>query len=253
MRKYLKALRGLCWSSFDYAIKERSLGELEYAACVADAAVAKIPSKMLRCIPAIWPDRMMGQLEDLHLRVGRYEDGMLPVEDALIVAYLLVREQPEVVLEIGTYMGHTARMMAENCPNAIIHTLDLPPDFDASQDAVEMPKDDHHLIQKRQVGREFAGLPCAQRIRQHFSDSATWDFGQAGGATFFFIDGAHTYEYVKNDTNKCFELSGGRGTFLWHDVDDRHPGVLRYLCELRQSGKDIVRFVNSQLAYYKSP
>ena len=249
----MKALKGLCWSAVVHAAKQGNLGELEYAALAADGAVSKIPSRDFRAIPAVWPDSIMGPLEGLHLRIGKYEDGMLPVEDAVILAYLLAREQPTVVLEIGTYMGHTTRMMAENCPNAVIHTLDLPPEFNEGEDAVKMPKDDLHLIRKRQVGREFAGLPCADRIRQHFGDSATWDFARAAGATFFFIDGAHTYDYVKNDTAKCFELSGGRGTFLWHDVDERHPGVVRYLAELVQSGKKVVRFANSQLAYYKVP
>jgi len=251
MNKYIRALRGLCWSSLAHAIKERSLSELEYACCIADLAVAKSPSLLLRSIPAVWPDRIMGQPENLLLRVGKHEDGSLPVEDLVVLIYLLVRERPAAVLEIGTYMGHATRAIAENCPEAIVHTLDLPPDFDPESDSVKIPKDDHHLIERRTVGREFAGQPCAERIRQHFGDSATWDYSQARGATFFFIDGAHTYEYVKNDTEKCFELSGLRGTFLWHDVDDRHPGVLRYLSELRQSGVDVVRFANTQLAYFR--
>ena len=251
VNKYLKALRGLCWSVLTHGLRERSLGELEYAACVADAAVAKIPSTLLRSIPAIWSDRIMGQPENLILRIGKHEDGSLPVEDLVVLVYLLLRERPASVLEIGTYMGHTTRAIAENCPETIVHTLDLPPDFDRQSDTVEIPKDDHHLIERRKVGREFAGKPCGERIRQHFGDSATWDYNQARGATFFFIDGAHTYEYVKNDTEKCFELSGRRGIFLWHDVDDRHPGVVRYLAELRQSGVDVVRFANTQLAYFK--
>ena len=251
MNKYIKALRGLCWSSLTHGFRERSPGELEYASCVADSAVEKIPSTMLRSIPVVWPDRVMGRPENLHLRIGRHEDGSLPVEDMVILVYLLVSARPAAVLEIGTYMGHTTRTIAENCPHAIVHTLDLPQDFDRQSDTVEIPKDDHHLIERRTVGREFAGEPCAARIRQHFGDSATWDFSQARGATFFFIDGAHTYEYVKNDTEKCFELSGRRGSFLWHDVDDRHPGVVRYLAELRGSGLDVVRFANTQLAYFQ--
>ena len=249
MNKYQKALRGLCWSSIVHAAREGSLGELEYASVVAGCEIEKIAARQLRSLPAIWPDKIMGKPENVRLQIGKYEDGMLPVEDLVILIYLLAREQPAQVLEIGTYMGHTTRAIAENCPRTLVHTLDLPPAFDAKADIVKLPKDDFHLIEKREVGREFAGLPCAERIRQHFGDSATWDFYNAVGATCFFIDGAHTYEYVKNDTIKCFELCNGLGIFLWHDVDDRHSGVVRYLSELRSSGKAIVRFANSQLAY----
>jgi len=252
MNRYLKALQGLCWSSIVHGARERSLGELENASCVGAEAIGRILSKQLRSIPVVSLDRIMGKPNDLHLRIGKYEDGMLPVEDLIILIYLLAREQPASVLEIGTYMGHTTRAIAENCTESIVHTLDLPPDFDAKRDPVDIPKDDFHLIEKRKVGREFAGLPCSKRIRQHFGDSATWDFLNADGATFFFIDGAHTYEYIKNDTIKCFELCNERGNFLWHDVDDRHPGVVRFLAELRHSGKDIIRFANSQLAYLKN-
>src|SRR5215467_10856682 len=51
------------------------------------------------------------------------------------------------------------------------------------------------LLRRRVVGREFKGHECASRIRQHFADTASWDFREAGQPTFFFIDGTHTYEY----------------------------------------------------------
>jgi predicted O-methyltransferase YrrM len=78
------------------------------------------------------------------------------------------------VLEIGTYMGHTARQMVENLETATIHTVDLPETFCAERDAQQsLPKDDFHLIERRVVGREFKGHSCANRITQHFADTAT--------------------------------------------------------------------------------
>jgi len=248
MKKYLQILRGVSLSAFSHALRKRSFDELEYAAHLTSGAIGKIGSTEIRSIPMVWPDAIMQEPVSVNLRIGKYEDGMLPIEDLLILLYLIVRYQPSVVLEIGTYMGHTTRAIAENCPDAIVHTLDLPPDFRPDQDRAGIPKDDFHLIQKRVVGREFSGHPCASRIRQHFGDSASWDFRHAEGASFFFIDGAHTYEYIKNDTEKCLGLAKGSGTLLWHDVDDRHPGVVKYLSELHGSGKRIVRFAQSQIA-----
>jgi len=102
------------------------------------------------------------------------------------------------------------------------------------------------------VGREFKGQPCEPRIVQHFADTATWDFKEVSRASAFFIDGSHTYEYVRSDSEKCLALCGGHGAFLWHDCDDMHPGVVRFLAEWRRAGREIVRFPGMSLAYWKA-
>lgn len=189
----------------------------------------------------------------VRMAVMRYEDGMLPSEQLMALLAILVSESPSEVLEIGTFMGHTTLHLAENVEAATIHTVDLPEDFTDGQDQPELPpKDDFHLIARRRVGREFKAGPCASRIRQHFEDTATWDFRTAGNPTFFFIDGSHTYEYCKNDSEKCFELCNGRGVFLWHDCDDAHPGVVRLILEWRNKGRDVRRIAGTPIAYWKS-
>lgn len=210
-------------------------------------------NRQLNSIPVVaFTDFLRDGGSAIKTRIMRYEDGMLPMCDAIPLLSLLVAEQPKEVLEIGTYMGHTTRAMAENLPDSIIHTLDLPVDFvpnPTPDDA--LPKDDFHLIGRRVVGREFKGQPCESRIVQHFGDSAEMDFSTIGKPTFFFIDGSHTYEYCRNDSEKCLALGGGKGTFLWHDCDDSHPGVVQSLCELRETGKNIVRLDGTGLAYWK--
>jgi len=189
----------------------------------------------------------------IKLSVTRYEDGILPTEQAMAVLAILVAENPTTVLEIGTFMGHTTRQMAANLERATIHTVDLPESFDASGNTVsEMPKDDFHLIAARKVGREFRNTPEAARIQQHFGDTATWDFANAGKPTFFFIDGSHTYEYCKSDSEKAYAVCGGRGVFLWHDCDVVHPGVEQFVTEWRALGRNILRIGGTPLAYWKS-
>ena len=64
--------------------------------------------------------------------------------------------------------------MAENLAHATIHTIDLPPDFSSNKDSdSSLPKDDHRLIVRRVLGREFKGQLCEERIvQQHFGDTA---------------------------------------------------------------------------------
>ena len=180
---------------------------------------------------------------------------MLPSDQAMALLAILIAEAPNEVLEIGTYMGHTTRLMAENLESATIHTVDLPEAFshdNRAADPSSLVKDDFHLIARRVVGREYRTRAAAKRIRQHFADTATWDFREAGCPTFFFIDGSHTYEYCKNDSEKCFELCAGRGVFLWHDCDKNHPGVRRLIREWRAEGRDIKVISDTSLAYWKS-
>ena len=140
--------------------------------------------------------------------------------------------------------------MAEELPEAIIHTLDLPLDYLERPDPVSLRKDDMHLVRRRQVGHEFIGQACSLNIIQHWGDSATWDFRQAAGATFFFIDGSHTYEYVMNDSEKCFRLCDGLGTFVWHDAG--HPPIVKFLKEWADMGCDIKFVPGTMLAYWRS-
>ena len=160
----------------------------------------------------------------------RHRDGALPPNQAYSLLSIAVAKSPDSVFEIGTYWGHTTLLLARNLPDAIIHTIDLPEDFNLESDDGPA-KDDMHLIKDRRVGSEYLDLAGSERIVQYFGDTATWDFSPVKGCSFFFIDGAHTYEYTKNDTEKCLDACGGKGTFLWHDCDDKHPGVVRYLEE----------------------
>jgi hypothetical protein len=202
-------------------------------------------------IPRVGIGTVLGERRALvHLRAMQYEDGMLPSVHALSLLALLVSESPSSVLEIGTYMGHTTLMMAENLEGAMIHTVDLPPSFEVGMGP---PKDDPHLIERRAVGREFANAACRNRIVQHLADTAHWDFSEAGQPSFFFIDGSHTYEYCRNDSEKCLAIAGGRpATIVWHDCDADHPGVVRLVQEWRGLGRNIRLLSGTSLAFWRT-
>ncbi len=254
MKRVAKALLGFNAVSLVHLLRF-DFGRWLGACTAAFTASRRAVSRELQQIPEIRLDDILGRRRaTIRLSVARYEDGMLPSDEALALLTLLVAEAPSQVLEIGTYMGHTTRQMAENLPAATIHTVDLPEDFTAGRDPVSgLPKDDFHLIRQRVVGREFKGQPCAARIVQHFGDTATWDFRAAGQPSFYFIDGAHTYEYCKSDSEKCLLLGAGRGVFLWHDCDRDHPGVVRFVSEWRRLGRDLRRISGTALVYWKAP
>jgi hypothetical protein len=260
MNRYLEALQGLNFAALRRGFHEgpRALGRASRAACIAAWPIADRQQALVREqiteIPVVPLDDLLCDRKcEIRLRVMKYEDGMTPYHDSLALLSILVAENPSEVLEIGTYMGHTARAMAENLESATIHTIDLPPDFSGEQAIGDVPpKNDFHLITRRDVGREFKGRACGSRIVQHIGDTAMMDFRRVGRPTFFFIDGSHTYEYCKNDSEKCLSLCPKGGTFLWHDCYEGQPGVIKLLAEWRAQGRNIVRVQETGLAYWKS-
>jgi hypothetical protein len=248
MKELIKVLLGFNAVSLLHLVRLCPMQFLRGCSKAFTAARARSP------VPEISLSEILGNRQpQIRLSVMRYEDGMLPTDQVMALLSILVAEAPSEVMEIGTFMGHTTRQFAENLEGGTIHTVDLPESFSQEGDSERhIPKDDFHLIARRSVGREYKNRPCASRIRQHFGDTANWDFHQAGRPTFFFIDGSHTYEYCKNDSEKCLELCQGRGVFLWHDCDDLHPGVLRFVSEWRRQGRDIRRITGTPIAYWKS-
>jgi len=182
-----------------------------------------------------------------------YVDGSLPWSDIVPLLAVLVDRAPEAVLEIGTFNGYTTRLLALNLPSSTIHSVDLPTSFSTESDVSPLKKDDFHLITGRSVGNEYRSDPSITNVVQHFGDTVTWNFQDAQGATFFFIDGSHTYEYIRNDTEKALAAcSGHNATFIWHDCDEFHPDVVRWLREMITAGHPVRRIAGTHLGIMDS-
>ena len=178
-----------------------------------------------------------------------YKDGYLPWCDLLALISVLVDRAPRSILEIGTFNGYTTRLMALNLPDAAIHTLDLPENFDGEKTEAGLVKDDFHLISARRVGSEFRQDKTITSIQQHFGDTASYAFPNA---EFCFIDGSHTYSYVRNDTEKAL-ATGNVKTLVWHDCDRYHPGVTKWLVEMLGAGHPVRRIEGTNLAILDVP
>jgi hypothetical protein len=172
-----------------------------------------------------------------------YVDGSLSWQDLAALLSIAVDRQPASVVEIGTLHGHTTRLLAINLPHAQISTIDLPPETDPDQPGV-LQRDDQHLIKARRLGREFRSDPSITNVTQILGDTATIQFPRAD---FFYIDGAHSYDYVRNDTEKALACDDTR-TVVWHDCDRFHDGVTRYLREMVQQGHAVVRIKGTKVA-----
>ncbi len=200
--------------------------------------------------PEIELDQLIRKFDTLDLGSAyRFVKGALPWFDLVAILAIARDRMPRAVLEIGTFCGYSTRALALHLPQSTVHTVDLPLSFEHQNDDSPIPKDDFHLIRERRVGEGFRSDPSIRNIVQHFGDTATWDFLAAKDATFFFIDGSHTYEYARNDTEKCLALCKDRpATILWHDYNTGHAGVIRYLSELIEAGFPVKHISSTNLA-----
>lgn len=209
---------------------------------------------LLRRIPEVAPEEAYPWPENICLDL-RYADigGSTPIRDLLSFIALAMAQQPQAALEFGTFWGSTTANLAKNLPHATIHTIDLPPDDELARALTAgQPVDDIHLIESRQLGKAFRNAPFSTRIVQHTGDTATYDYSAIKDPlTFFLVDGSHTYEYAKSDTLVSLRLAAGPSTIVWHDCDEIHPGVTRWLGELIDTGLPVKRIAGTVAAFLK--
>jgi predicted O-methyltransferase YrrM len=152
------------------------------------------------------------------------------------------------VFEIGTYNGATAWCLARNLPESEVHTLDLP--LEQEPTLAYGVSDASHRIRFEQ--RAYEALPLGDsRVVQHWGDSATFDFEPwHGSVDLVYVDGAHSHDYVRADSQTAFELVRESGAIVWDDYWRRIPGVAAALHEL---SAPLVRLPGTRLVVYFTP
>lgn len=162
-------------------------------------------------------------------------DGNVSVLELVVLAATAARLHARTVFEIGTFDGRTTVNFAANAaPDAAIYTLDLPPE--GADTMLDPDQEDLKYMQGSVSGARIRGSDVAPRVRQLYGDSATFDFSvYAGKIDLCFVDGAHSRDYVLNDSRHAMAMTHARSVILWHDYA-MWPGVTAALNELHASG-----------------
>jgi predicted O-methyltransferase YrrM len=149
--------------------------------------------------------------------------------ELMAICALLKDNNCNNIFEIGTFDGRTTRAMALNLSSESgkILTLNLPPGIDDV--LLHTSADDVDLAHKVISGERFINTPQGKLIEQLWGDSATFDFSPYyNSMDLVFIDGAHSEQYVKSDTEKALQLiKQSGGIIIWHDA--HLFGVVKYL------------------------
>jgi predicted O-methyltransferase YrrM len=170
------------------------------------------------------------------LPIGCVRLGSSPLHDIAVIAALTKKRQPREVFEIGTFEGLTTVIFIKNGgPNVQVHTLDLPHD---RTDIVrtERSYEAHSIACSYTSGHLIDRFGVRSQTDTLFGDSAVYDFQQyRDRIDLFFVDGAHTEDYVASDTYHAFDSLTPDGWVIWHDC--LVPQVLKVL-------KKVAKFVN---------
>ena len=161
--------------------------------------------------------------------------------------------KPKIVFEIGTMTGYTAFHFALNTPDeAEIYTLDLQKSKDVSSELRTTVMDDAHIKSYAGLqGYHFDNSDVSSKVNCLFGDSATFDFSPFHGKVdFFFIDGAHSYEYVRSDTLNALKCCHPGSVIAWHDFGRAGVnGVSKCLLELSEEGHSVYSTPGGSVAF----
>lgn len=180
-----------------------------------------------------------------------YRQGNVSLYELYCLSALARQFNPPQIFEIGTFDGRTTLHFALNTNSSTrIHTLDLPPG-EIKNTALKLDAGDPQLVDKKgfRIGECYLDREESGKITQHLSDSAKFDYSPFHSLIdLFFVDGAHSYDYVKSDTENAMKTVKPDGIILWHDYTNVID-VTEYLNELSLS-MPIYRINHTSLAIY---
>jgi predicted O-methyltransferase YrrM len=169
--------------------------------------------------------------------------------EAYVLSLITAFVKPERIFEIGTATGQSTLLMARQAPGAAIETLDL----GSAQPALGVQADEPPWAEVDAIGAAYRGTEHEARITQHLGDSATFDYEPfAGSVDLVFVDGAHTYDYVRSDSQSALRILAPRGVIVWDDCNYQNPGVSKALHELHEAGTEVYRVHGTRFAVHRS-
>ncbi len=148
---------------------------------------------------------------------GNADTSVTPHEMAVLCA-IVRHTRAKRILEIGTYDGRTALNLAANAPDdGMVTTVDLPAGWNRGR-ALEVPTDAINGTSVPPAALKYRNTPYAHKVLQIYGDSAALDWSTLGVPfDIVFIDGCHSYDYVRSDTLKALASVRSGSLVIWHD------------------------------------
>lgn len=152
----------------------------------------------LRHLPEKSPSECIAAFDTTCVTIQQCPFGVwsTPIIDVITVVKCALGFEAKRILEIGSYLGHTAKILAENTnPEARITTLDEYPDH----------------------GNAYRNTPAERKIDRRIGKVSLKHFNAGEKFDLIFIDADHRFPAVINDSEVAFNLLSETGIILWHD------------------------------------
>ncbi len=181
--------------------------------------------------------------------------GNVSEQEIFLICTLVKFFKCKNILEIGTFNGLTTLQLALNTDNdATLFTIDLP-DSEIQKTRYDLLDWEKPLVKKQgfSIGEYFKNHLVSYKITQILGDSAKIDFSPYyNSIDFAFIDGSHSYDYVKSDTENVLKCMKNGAIIVWHDFyyyDDTSVG--KYLKDMSKTLQPLYNIKNTTLALYR--
>lgn len=147
--------------------------------------------------------------------------------DISTLLFLMLKSCKKDFFEIGTWYGKTTYEIASRFPDKIIYTMDYMEDdliLSEHENKTRASKDDLCIYAEELTNVVFL-----------YVNSHIYDFDIIKNVDFIFIDGDHSFNGVKIDTEKAIDYleKNSGGTIAWHDIHTKNltqvPDYMKYL------------------------
>ena len=148
--------------------------------------------------------------------------------------------------EIGTAAGNTTVLLAANMEETV-YTLDLPDSDEWEPTLTRLGSDDK--VRESRKRAEFIEKNPGANISELVGDSAKFDYSEyLDRIGLFFVDGAHSFEYVRSDTMNAAWCCRDDGVIIWDDFTTTRD-VTNYIRTLKAAGVELFGIRATRLAF----
>ena len=170
-----------------------------------------------------------------------------------------IAKKSKNIFEFGTCSGKTTYLMALNSPkNCKIKTITL----NNNQASSILYKKGESKSAFKNIKNEsfydvffFSNTKEEKKINVKFINSMNLKIDNMKKMfDLIFIDGGHTYQVVKNDTEKALQMINKNGLIFWHDYIEGKSStkdVVKYLNQLSKKIK-IFHIKDTNMCFFKS-
>lgn len=146
------------------------------------------------------------------------------------------------ILEMGTFVGGTTRLLALANPAITVHTIDINYTGEQNRNMVKTMIDTYGITGDIDLEYiQYCHLADLPNVVKHIGNSSEIDLQDV---SLVFIDAGHTYEACYADLNKAWDITVDGGYLFGDDVDA--PGVYNAVCQFA-ADKDVSYTIYSKL------